>query len=163
MKYWLLVWCTLLAARAHAQAAWPVNPKSKEIEWAGYLPWPSEARTPPQRQALARRWYRTKLAPVPAPNAGAQNRPEPRTYGGVPRRLHLPFVHGDLRLQLNCDVALSASPAGLRYVLSNFDYSWWQDDAGGLFPLADALNNPNVNPESLTFFHEHLTVALANW
>jgi hypothetical protein len=116
-------------------------------------------RTPPQRQALARRWYRTKLAP----NARALNPSEPRTYAGVPSRLRLPFVQGDLRLQLNCDVALRASPTGLRCVLSNFDYAWSQDDAGGLFPLADVLHDPSVNHESLTFFHQHLAIALAGW
>ena len=81
----------------------------------------------------------------------------------MPRRLRLPFVQGALRLQLNCDVVLRASPAGLRCVLSNFGYAWSQDDAGGLFPLADVLNNPTVNHEALAFFHQHLAAAFAGW
>jgi hypothetical protein len=127
-----------LGAQGQANPSWPHNPKTGEVEMQGMLPWPDSAKTELQRRRLVEHWYLTKLATLLADKPQQPSSAKEPSYG-VPLGVYLSHYQADAPLNhaisVVCQAELMPTPKGLEYQFTDFNFTWWEDDAGGYFPL----------------------------
>ena len=165
MKRWLLLFLACLSLAAHAQDTWPRDAKN-EIEFTGIIPWPAEAQTEAQRQAVVRCWYEEKLTNMKPAVIYRQRTRSRQTCCGLPDQAYISYERLGRFYQINYHVALTPTDKGLQYYLFNFEWGVAEEDAGFSWNLEDALKLPNNSPrdlESMTIFRNRLAKVLAGW
>jgi hypothetical protein len=135
----LLLLLTLLPVLAQAQTTtWPHNPQTGEVGMQGLLPWPDSAKTQLQRRRLVQHWYVTKLA-VLLKNKPQQPSNSIEPVYGIPlpvclRRYQAATSQGPM-ISVTCQAELMPTPQGLAYLFTDFNFNWWEYDAGGSAPV----------------------------
>jgi hypothetical protein len=166
LRFFLLVALATFTLVANAQSEWPRNLETNEIEFAGSLPWPPEAKTVQQRQALVRRWYERRLSSDKIVEVEHLQLPPAKTCCGVPNEAYLRHLDGELHVILGYSVRLIYTSAGLTYYFSDLMVHYFQDDTGGSIPLSIVLQGIDKQlglTPSLTVLQARLVKATAGW
>jgi hypothetical protein len=143
---------------------WPRDPLSHAIELSGTLPWPAQAHTAQQRQALVQHWYWTKLTVERTERDGSSSDQEPTTYGGIPAVGWFDQrPSATQRWRLIYQLRLMPTTRGLAYHLSHFEYAHGDEDVTRGGTLDELLLRPPSEQPDLAAFHKRLLTALATW
>jgi hypothetical protein len=162
--YLLLLVCWSGCCFAQEGPPWPRNPSSHKVELSGTLPWPAQAHTARQRQALVQHWYWTKLTVERPAKGGSTSAQEPTTYGGVPAVGYFDQRPSATQLwRLLYQLRLTPTTRGLAYHLSHFEYGHGDEDVGRGGTLEELLLRPPSEQPDLAAFHKRLRAALATW
>jgi hypothetical protein len=165
-KTFLLVVVALFTLAANAQSTWPRNPQTNKIEFVGSLPWPPEAKTTKQREALVRRWYDEKLSDTKLADTKPDDIQEPKTCCDIPGEARVRYIKGDQRFGLNFNAQFVLTTSGLSYRLFNFDFAFSEDDTSANGYLEDALIQTAEQPSFVAAFatmRARLATATAGW
>ena len=163
-SYLLLFLCWSGSCFAQDGPPWPRNSLSHKVELSGTLPWPAQAHTVRQRQALVQHWYWTKLTVERTEKGGSSSAHEPTTYGGVPAVGWFDQRPSTEQLwRLLYELRLTPTTKGLAYHLSNFEYAHGDEDVIRGGTLEELLMRPPSEQPDLAAFQKRLLAALATW
>ncbi|MGI4862603.1 MAG: hypothetical protein ACRYFZ_01680 [Janthinobacterium lividum] len=169
MKMLATLLFTLLSFTSHAQSTWPRNPRTGEVELQGSLPWPRDAKTDSQQQALVRRWYLAKLTDLSPAEVDRKAAPDKTssilTYARLPKVAVLRQGKGSNEYILGYTMRLTGSPIGLAYTVNDFYFNKVSEvESYDPTPLEELL--PKATPKeqaALAALRKRLAVALAGW
>ena len=145
----LLLLVLAFSSRVAQAQEWPRNRRTQRIEFRGFLPWPSSARTAAQRRACARRWY-LKIWPSSASRLAAAIT-QPDYVGKNDNYAHLPnsvlwhFGAEDAGLYILYTVTLQLTPRGLLCIIAHLRWN----SKRGLFPHFAGGDLPEVALEQV--------------
>jgi hypothetical protein len=172
LKIFLRLALTAFTLAANAQSEWPRNSQTNKIEFAGTLPWPSNARTDKQRRALVRNWYQKRLASASlSDSTGAYLSSELMWNLHRPSHVRITCQEGQRGGSHYCiltyDVQLNPSATGLVYHLFNFYWGWPMEDMesyGSLESVLPYLHSYSPQEqEALRVLRNQLTNAFTGW
>jgi hypothetical protein len=164
LRYLLLLVCWSGCCFAQEGPPWPRNPSSHKVELSGTLPWPAQAGTALQRQALVQHWYWTKLTDKRAEKGGSSSAQEPTTYEEGPALGYFDQRPSVTQLwRLLYEIRLTPTTRGLAYHLSNFEYAHGDEDVIWGGTLEELLGRPPSEQPDLATFYKRLRAALATW
>jgi hypothetical protein len=164
LRYLLLLVCWSGYCFAQDGPPWPRNPTSHKVELSGILPWPVQAHTARQRQALVHHWYWTKLTDERTQKRGSRSAQEPTTYGGAPTLGYFDQRPSATQLwRLLYQLRLTPTSKGLAYHLSDFEYAHGDEDVSRGGTMEELLLRPPSEQPDLAAFYKRLRTALATW
>ena len=123
----LLLLCSLLMACSASAQNWPRNPKTRQIEFRGLLPWPASVTTEAQRKTKAREWYLkvTNYTAEELRRRRALNIPDAKfcTYSRLPNSVLWVFGEESTGLFVLYNVHLQPTSQGLLCVISHLRWN----------------------------------------